>query len=139
MLGRKHKDLAGRLAGFDAFAGCENDDLVALAEAGRVTSMPAHWTFVHEGTPADAVYVLLQGSARVLIGGQERAVLEPGAVIGEMALLGHSLRSASLVSAEPVEALRVEYHALADLLARRKRLQASVGAVYEAHRAPTTE
>ncbi|MCW2681080.1 MAG: hypothetical protein JWM62_2481 [Frankiales bacterium] len=135
MLGREHKELAARLAGFEAFSDCEQADLVALAKVGRVTTMPAQWTFVHEGTPADAVYVLLAGSARVLTGGQERAVLQPGAVIGEMALLGHSLRSASLVSAEPVEALRVEYDALATLLEERPRLQQSVGAVYEQHRA----
>jgi CRP/FNR family transcriptional regulator, cyclic AMP receptor protein len=135
VLGREHRELANRLSGFEAFAGCEQDDLVALAKAGRTTSVPAHWTFVHEGTPADAVYVLLAGSARVLVGGEERAVLEPGAVIGEMALLGHSLRSANVVSAEPVEALRVEYDALAPLLQARPRLQESVGAVYAQHRA----
>lgn len=135
MLGREHRELAARLKGFEAFAACGTDDLVALAKAGRTTSVPARWTFVHEGTPADAVYVLLEGSARVLVGGQERAVLQPGAVIGEMALLGHSLRSANVVSAEPVQALRVEYDALSPLLRDRPRLQESVGAVYDQHRA----
>lgn len=139
MLGREHKELAGRLAAFEAFSGCGTDDLVALAKAGRTTSVPARWTFVHEGTPADAVYVLLSGAARVLVHGQERAVLEAGAVIGEMALLGHSLRSANVVSSEPVEALRVEYTALEPLLRTRPALQASLGAVYDRHRAQDTQ
>ena len=135
---REHRELAARLSTFAAFAGCENDDLVALARAGQVRSVPASWTFVHEGTPADACYVLLEGQARVLAAGQERATIGPGAVLGEMGLLGRSLRSASLVSSGPVQALRVEYPELARLLDARPRLRATFGAVYDAHRGGST-
>ena len=134
MRSREHRELAQVLAEFPAFAGCGADDLTALARAGRVTSVPAHWTFVHEGTPADACYVLLEGRAQVCVAGVERAVLGPGAVTGEMALLDRSLRSASVVSATPVRALRVDYPQLAALLASRPRLQDSLRAVYGAHR-----
>ena len=136
MRSREHRELAQGLAGFPAFAGCRADDLAALARAGQVTSVPAHWTFVHEGTPADACYVLLEGRAQVCVSGEERAVLEPGAVTGEMGLLSRSLRSASIVSATPVRVLRVDYPQLADLLAARPRLHDSLRAVYGAHREP---
>lgn len=135
MITREQRELARELAAFPAFAGCLPDDLTALARVGRVTSLPAHWTFVHEGTPADACYVLLEGEAEVRIHGAHRAVLEPGAVIGEMALLSRSLRAASVVSVTAVRALRLEYPVLAGLLASRPRLDASLGAVYAEHRA----
>jgi CRP-like cAMP-binding protein len=135
MISREHRELARELASFPAFADCLPDDLLALARAGRVTSLPARWTFVHEGTPADACYVLLDGQAHVRMHGEERARLGPGAVLGEMALLGRRLRAASVSSATPVRALRVEYADLVALLASRPRLEASLGAVYAEHRA----
>lgn len=135
MISREHRELARELGSFPAFAGCLPDDLAALARAGRVTSLPAHWTFVHEGTPADACYVLLEGEAQVRIHGQDRAALLPGAVVGEMALLSRSLRAASVVSVSRVRALRVEYADLVALVSARPRLQASLGAVYAEHRA----
>lgn len=133
MISREHRELARELAAFPAFAGCLPDDLTALARVGRMTSLPAHWTFVHEGTPADACYVLLQGEAQVRMHGTDRAVLVPGAVVGEMALLTRSLRAASVVSTTTVCALRVEYPDLVALLLSRPRLQASLGAVYAEH------
>ncbi len=82
MRNHKNRDLARTLSTFSAFAGCRVSDLEALAAAGRVTSLPAGWTFVHEGTPADAVYVLLDGNVRVVKGGLELASLGPGSVRG---------------------------------------------------------
>lgn len=134
MTSREHRELAQTLNDFAAFAQCTQDDLQALAQEGRVTSLPANWTFLHEGTPADACYVLLSGQARVRISGTDRTTLGPGAVLGEMALLGHKLRSASVVSSEPVKALRVEYDALAKLLDSRPGLKAAFDAIYESHR-----
>lgn len=133
MISREHRELARELAAFPAFAGCAPDDLTALARVGRVTSLPAHWTFVHEGTPADACYVLLQGEAQVRRHGTDRARIVAGAVVGESALLSRSLRGASVVSISAVRALRVEYPDLVALLLSRPRLQASLGAVYAEH------
>ena len=135
MISREHRQLARELAAFPAFAGCLPDDLAALARAGRVASLPAHWTFVHEGTPADACYVLLEGEAQVRMHGEDRAALVAGAVVGEMALLSRSLRSASVVATTAVRALRVEYADLVALISSRPRLHDSLGAAYAEHRA----
>lgn len=132
---RRDRDLARTLGTFPVFAACSPGDLEALARAGRVTSLPVGWTFLHEGTPADACYVLLDGEVRVLRGGVERAALGPGAVLGEMALLGHSLRRASVVTRTVIQALRVEYDVLTTLLHANPRLAESVVAVFDQHRA----
>ena len=139
MTSREHRELTETLSRFPVFAGCERDDLLALARAGRVRSVPSGWTFVHEGTPADACYVLLDGEVRVRAGGGDKDTIGPGAVLGEMGLLGRSLRSASLVSSGPVQALRVEYPDLAALLDARPRLRSSFGAVYEQHRGTASD
>ena len=135
MLNREQRELVQVLAGFPVLAGCRTDDLAALVRTGRATSLPAHWTFVHEQTPADAVYVLLDGQAQVRVGGVERAVLEPGAVIGEMALLSRRLRTASVVAVSRVEVLRLEYADLVALMIARPRLGAALSAAFEEHRA----
>ena len=70
---------------------------------------------------------------------EDSATIGTGEVLGEVGLLGRSLRSASLVSSTPVTALRVEYPDLARLLDDRPRLRASFAAVYEAHKARTAQ
>ena len=135
MLDREQREQVQVLAGFPAFAGCRTDDLAALVRTGRVTSLPAHWTFVHERTPADMVYVLLEGRARVCVSGVERGVVEPGAVIGEVALLSRRLRAARVVALTRVEVLRVEYVDLVALVDGHPRLRGALHAAFAEHRA----
>ena len=123
------------LAAFPDLAGCDRADLTALVRAGRLIPLPAGWTFVHEGTPADACFVLLEGQVHVLRGGVERATLGPGALLGEMGLLDARLRRASVVTGTVARVLRLEYPALAALLHTYPHLLSSVDAVCEQHRA----
>lgn len=88
---------------------------------------------MHEGTPADACYLLLEGEVRVLRDGVDLALLGPGDLLGEMALLGRSLRAASATTRTPVRALRLEYDVLRRLLHERPRLARSLSAVYQQH------
>jgi CRP-like cAMP-binding protein len=130
---RSRRELASALAGFPAFSGCLPADLEALAATGRVTSLPAHWAFLHEGTPADSCYVLLDGQAEVRGGGARRDLLGPGSVLGEMGLLGRSLRRATVVTTCAATALHVDYEALAGRLRAHPRLADAFGAVYDQH------
>lgn len=130
---REIRDLATALSRFPTFSGCRPDDLAALAAAGRVTTLPRHWTFLHEGTPADACYVLLDGEVRILVRGVECATLGPGRVLGELALLSASLRTATVVTSTPVNALRVDYPALSTLFRSHPQLRQSIGAAFDGH------
>lgn len=127
--GDKHQ-IAERLAASAAFARCDRSDLDALVAAGRETSFPDGWPFVREGTPADACYVLLEGTARVFYGRDEVAVLGIGDIIGEGALLESGLRNATVSASSPCRALRVEYDVLRELLASRPQLHETMVAVY---------
>lgn len=95
------KDLT-RVTDFDA-------DLVkALASVGVRVHVPQGWSIIAETTPADSAYILLDGTVEIRKSGEVRRTLEPGAVFGEIALVGHRLRSASVVAATDITALRLE-------------------------------
>ena len=87
--------------------------------AGTVTLAPGEWLF-REGEPADAVYVVLLGRIEVLQGDADGPVpintLTRGAVLGELALLSDSTRSASVRALRDSELLRIEKHAFEQLL-----------------------
>ena len=63
---------------------------------------------IEEGAPGDDFYVLLKGKLRVTHGDTELAVLDdPGAIVGELALDSHELRSATVSAAERSFVLKV--------------------------------
>jgi CRP-like cAMP-binding protein len=127
----ENRAIADLLAASVAFAGCDRSDIEALVEAGKQTSFPDGWPFVQEGTPADACYVLLSGTARVFHGRQEIAVLGIGDIIGEMAFVDGGQRTATVSATGPGTALRVEYDALREVLAKRAHLRDTMAAVYK--------
>src|SRR5262245_37545025 len=77
---------------------------------------------VREGDPADALYVLVSGRARVVKRGDTGEdvplnVLRAGDAFGEMALLEQSARMATVRASSDVEALRLDRSAFESLLA----------------------
>ena len=85
-------------------------------------SFPFGAVIVREGDPADALYVLLGGRARVVKrahGGEEIAldVLRPGDAFGEMALLERTTRTATVRASTEVELLRLDRAAFDELVA----------------------
>ena len=130
MLHGDKRRIAEQLAQSVAFAGCDRADVDALVSAGSETSFPDGWPFVREGTPADACYMLLSGTARVFLGRQEIAVLGIGDIIGEAALLEGGQRTATVSASSPCKALRIEYDVLRELLASRPQLRETMIAVY---------
>ncbi len=100
--------VAQQLASVPLFASLPADQLVALAERGQVRSLPADCTVIQQGDSADALYVLLAGSARVYMshadGGETHlAEQHAGSYFGELALLDGQPRSAWVVTISPVE------------------------------------
>jgi HlyB family type I secretion system ABC transporter len=76
---------------------------------------------VREGDPADALYVLLSGRARVVKRGDTGEevplnVLRAGDAFGEMALLEHTTRMATVRASSDVEALQLDRAAFEELL-----------------------
>lgn len=117
------QEIARRLATLPVFGACTTRDLEDLAVHARHSSVPAGWPLIHEDTPGDACYVLLDGSATVAIAGTPVATIEAGAIVGEMALAQGRLRNATVTSATPLDLLHIDAAEFASLLDRRPKLR----------------
>jgi CRP-like cAMP-binding protein len=88
------------------FADLSPANLDALAASARAVAYKKGARIFEEGAPADCCYVLISGKARVVLAGNSGTeillhILTPPALVGEIALLDRSTRSASLVAADP--------------------------------------
>lgn len=117
------QDIARRLAIVPAFSNCSTRDLADIARHAGHTSVPANWPLIHEETPGDACYVILEGKAEVAIGGAAVATLDAGSVVGEMALATGRLRNATVTSTTPLELLHIDAAEFDKLLGRRPALR----------------
>jgi CRP/FNR family cyclic AMP-dependent transcriptional regulator len=93
-----------------------NEDLKTVIDKGRHVHLPANWSLIWEKTPADKAYLIIDGEVAIRKGKEEVARLGPGDIIGEMAIVGHKLRSASVVSVTPVEVIHFTKEGLQQLL-----------------------
>ena len=84
-----------------------DDDLSRVAKVGQRRSYAAGDALVERDSDRGGLFVILSGAAQVAVGGAVHD-LAPGDFFGEMALLGHTRRSASVTATEPVEALVIE-------------------------------
>lgn len=132
MPGEKSK-LVSELAEYATFAECSKGDLSALVEAGGRFTLPAGWPLVQEGIPADACYVLTEGTARVFSRREQIAEIGAGDLVGETTLLGGGQRTATVTSSSRVAGLRVENDALKPVLDQHPKLAEAFRAVYDAH------
>ncbi len=96
MAGKK-AHLAG-LSKVSLFSSCSNKDLEKISKAGDEVVLNAGSTIVDQGQTGREAFVLLKGSATVRRNGKKVATLGPGAVIGELSLLDHGPRTATVVA-----------------------------------------
>jgi len=66
--------------------------------ARNAVSVSAGRLIFRSGDPGSVMYVLLEGSAAVLVGDEVVELAGPGAILGEMALLDEGKRSASVLA-----------------------------------------
>jgi CRP/FNR family transcriptional regulator, cyclic AMP receptor protein len=93
-----------------------DEDLKKVVDKGTQVHLPANWALLWERTPADKAYLIVDGEVSVRKGKKEVARLGPGDVIGEMAIVEHKLRSASVVSMTPLDVIHFTREAVEELL-----------------------
>ncbi len=102
-----------------------NPHLAALSdeEAQTLLARATRFAFeqgeilMREGEPGESMILLDEGKADIQRGGRAIASLEPGATIGEMALLDPAPRSATVVAGSAGAAFEVSREAMWELLA----------------------
>lgn len=105
-----------KLGSLNRLENLSQKDLKKVVSKGRHVRLPADWSLIWEKTPGDKAYLIVDGEVSVRKGKEEVARLGPGDVIGEMAIVGHKLRSASVVSVTPVEVVHFTKESLTELL-----------------------
>lgn len=134
---KDRRETAATLRGLPLFEPCSTGDLEMLAGAGRLLHLHAGWTIMAADTPADSLYVLVEGTTAVRRGQQLLAHLGPGSVIGETALLEGRLRTATVSAETDVTMLRIGYDELGPLLDARPILKQVVQGEYDRKHLPT--
>jgi len=96
-----------RLAQVDLFKRCTRKDLESLAAIVDETDVAPGAILCDQGRVADACYVVIEGEADVSVGGSVVATAGPGQPIGEMGLLDHLPRSATVTARTPMRVYKI--------------------------------
>ena len=93
----QHRRLA-ELERLSLFASCGRQELVSVTRLLTRMEIPAGTTVVQEGERGQEFFVIVSGRADVLAGGRLVANLSSGEFFGEIALLDHRRRTATVVA-----------------------------------------
>ena len=103
--GQDKQERITMLARLSRFSDFSDDEIEKVVEEATYLTVPEGWALMVEKTPADKAYLILDGEVSVRRNGEEVATVGAGELIGEMALVNHKLRSATVVATTPLEVL----------------------------------
>ena len=76
-----------------------------MTQTGRLITVPERWASMHQGTPADKVYLILDGEVSIRKNKQEVARLGAGELVGETSFSRRTLRNATVIAETSLEVL----------------------------------
>lgn len=94
-------DIAAKLAKVPIFSGCSKRELAVIAGAAKEVAHPAGTVIAREGERGIGLFLILEGTCKVTIGGRTKATLGPGDFFGEIALLDGGPRTATVTATAP--------------------------------------
>lgn len=121
-----------RLKASPTFAQLGDRRLKALAPFTDDIEVPAGTTLMEEGSLPHELEVVVSGTADVLVGGKKVGELGPGDVIGEMALVNRTKRSATVVTTSPARLIVISSRAFAGLMDKFPAVAEDLKAIAEA-------
>jgi protein phosphatase len=125
-LGRRGAEVLGTVP---LFAGLSKRHLRRLAEHADVASFHEKEFMVKQEQAGGTFYVILEGEAKVIRSGRTIATLDPGDFFGEISLLDGGPRTADVVAASPVTAIRIFKRAFDKMVAEEPGVAANILAV----------
>jgi CRP-like cAMP-binding protein len=104
------------LAAVPLFSGCTTKELRDIARATVELTLDEGKEFVTQGDVGREAFVIVDGRAEVTRAGQSVAELGPGDCVGELALLDHGPRTATVTAKTPLTVLVLGPREFAGLL-----------------------
>ncbi|MCP3913712.1 MAG: cyclic nucleotide-binding domain-containing protein [Actinomycetia bacterium] len=103
MFGRKAKQGADWLADVAFFEGFSPDELQRVVELAEKTEAARGDVIIEQGRMGDRCYVIVHGTVGVYYADEHVASLDEGSMVGEMALVDHRPRNATVVAEADTE------------------------------------
>jgi CRP-like cAMP-binding protein len=108
--------LAITLADVEFFKGFSPHELRRVAELATEVEAEDGAIIIDQGRVGQGCFVLLEGEAGVFAAGEHIASLGPGSMVGEMALVEHRPRNATVVAETPMKLVAFDTKAFKTLL-----------------------
>jgi CRP-like cAMP-binding protein len=120
------------------FANCSKQELALISGIADEIDLKEGKELTRQGAPGREFFVLIEGTAEVVKDGNTVNTLEGGDFFGEIALVHHAPRTATVVATSPVRALVVTERNFRRLLDGSPEIQRKVMVALADRLAPTT-
>jgi len=130
-----HERMRSRLSTEEAvlhqgpFANFTRHGFHRLLRAGTWRDLPIGAELTRENEPVPELLVVGSGIARVMVRGKEVALVQPGALIGEMSMVMQTNATATVVAATPCRVFGIDKRKLSDLCAEDTAVSAAMQGV----------
>ena len=94
--GEQGADAVAHLQKVGFFEGFTDNELRRVAELAEEVDAEAGSELTDQGRPGQTAYVILEGTASIEVGGASINTVGPGDMVGEMALIDHRPRTATV-------------------------------------------
>ncbi len=99
----RRDDYLDHLASVPLFSACSKRELQKIARAGDETAVKAGTTLMTQGEAGRECFIIISGRASVKRANRKVAALGPGDAVGELSLLDHGPRTATVVADDDLE------------------------------------
>lgn len=128
-----------RLTTSPVFSQLGRRKLEALAPFTDDVTVPAGTVLMEEGSFPHELEVIVEGAADIQIHGQTVKEVGPGDVIGEMALIDKSLRSATVVTTKDTKLIVIGGRAFTSLMEKYPEIAEDLKAIAASRKEQNTE
>lgn len=114
------------------FSSLTTKDLEKIAKAGDTLTLPAGQMIIDQGQTGREAFVIISGEATVRRNGKKITTVGTGAVLGELSLLDHGPRTATVTCDTPCEVIVIDQRhfsaVLSDVPALSQKIMANLAA-----------
>ena len=120
------------------FANCSKKELAEIGAIADEIDLREGKELTRQGAPGREFFVLIEGTADVIKDGEKVNTLQGGDFFGEIALVHHAPRTATVTATSPVRTLVISERNFKRLLEESPEIQRKVMVALAERLAPTT-